>query len=121
MSLLQTRTLVSQVDKLSQCGFKNVTGCDFMTCYETIMSGENRKHANMVEMLDEIEEWVLIMKHYCFVVGAGGTSSSSSSNTITDDSNYSNCNNMLETKFCSVGDNSSLGFKNGRCMTRGQE
>lgn len=108
MSLLSRTTLQSQIDKLSKSGFTFVTGCDFMTCYETIMNNHDRKQACMVEMLDEIEEWVLIMKHYCFVVasatsgnGGGGRSS------------------RLARKYCEVGNNSCLRFQRGRCLTHG--
>ncbi len=112
MSLLVSRTLQDQVDKLSQCGFQFVTGCDFMTSYDTIMSSDDRRRANLVEMLDEIEEWVLIMKHYCFVVAGSCNKSNSDSDS---DSNGQKIT-LLE-RYCSVGDGGSLGFRNGRCTS----
>lgn len=105
MSLLNTRTLQGQMQKLYHSGFSVVTGCDFLTCFETIMSADDRSNANKVEMLDEIEEWVLIMRHYCFVVGC------------ISGNNNGNC---IVEKFCSVGEDSPLGFKTTRCSSLGQ-
>lgn len=99
MSLLTTRTLQCQIEKLYSAGFRTVTGCDFLTCFNNTLRGEDRKRANAVEMLDEVEEWELIMRHYCFVVG-----SKTSNGTIME-------------KFCAVDERSVLGFKSGRCTT----
>jgi len=110
MSLLQTRTLQNHIDKLVQCGFKYVTGCDFMTCYETILNGEDRTNANMCEMLDEVEEWILIMKHYCFVVAAGG-----GGGTYKDTSK--NSDDDMTEMFCSVDENNPLGLDSKRCLS----
>lgn len=106
MSLLNTRTLQGQIEKLYHSGFSLATGCDFLTCYETVMSADDRMNAKKVEMLDEIEEWILIMRHYCFVVGC-----------VRGDSNGS----CMAEKFCSVGASSPLGFKTGKCSSLGQE
>jgi len=114
MSLLVSKTLQSQINKLFQCGFQMVTGCDFMTAYETIMSSDDRKQANMVEMLDEIEEWVLIMKHYCFVVAGGGCKES---NVRKSDNHNDSRYIALLKRFCSAGHGGSLGFRDGRCTT----
>jgi len=70
LSIIKTRTLQEQIDKLVECGFTLATGWDLLTAYETIVTEDERKHANMCEMLDEIEEWILIMKHYCFVIAS---------------------------------------------------
>jgi [phosphatase 2A protein]-leucine-carboxy methyltransferase len=98
--LLQTRTLPAQLDKLIQAGFSRAVGCDMWSAYETVMTPDQRRRANQSEFLDEMEEWVLIMRHYCFV--AATTSSSSDS----DDA------------FTSVGTNSPLGFLPGKCSQR---
>ena len=34
-----------------------------------MLSDEQRARANRIEMLDEIEEWQMIMSHYVLVVG----------------------------------------------------
>lgn len=66
--LLQTRTLSDQLQKRVDCGFARSVGCDMWSAYETILTAEQRKTANQSEFLDEYEEWILIMQHYCFVV-----------------------------------------------------
>jgi hypothetical protein len=107
MSLLNTRTLQSQIEKLYHSGFSMVTGCDFLTCFETILTAEDKFHANKIEMLDEIEEWVLIMRHYCFVV-AGAISNGSNSHA-----------KHIIAKYCGVEGkiSNALGFKIGRCTS----
>jgi O-methyltransferase involved in polyketide biosynthesis len=72
--LLQTRSLKDQLEKLVSCGFVRAVGCDMWSAYETILTNEQRKRANQAEFLDEYEEWVLIMQHYCFLSGLGGQS-----------------------------------------------
>lgn len=106
MSLLNTRTLQNQIDKLYNSGFDIVTGCDFLTCFDAILSSDDRRRANMIEMLDEIEEWVLIMRHYCFVVAGS-------------------CNTQqkqkLTKRYCSMGEENIFGLKSGRCITSFRE
>ena len=106
-SCIQTRTLQSQVDKLSQCGFNLVTACDMLSAYESVMSENQRQKANMCQMLDEIEEWVLIMKHYCFIV-AGKNEDRKMINRIDNSDHNSDFN--LAKKLCAVGPSSHLGF-----------
>lgn len=84
-----------------------------MTCYETIMNHDERKKACSVEMLDEIEEWVLIMKHYCFVVascstgcGDAGDASAGRRKAI-----------RFSKQYCAIGNDGCLGFQPGRCLT----
>lgn len=96
ISLSLNRTLQSQIEKLTMCGFEIAVGCDMMAAYETVITPQQRERANQCEMLDEIEEWVLIMRHYCFVVAATGSA--------------------IAEWFCSVGPRSPLGFLEGRCQ-----
>jgi len=73
--LLQTRTLKDQLEKLVECeGFRRAVGCDMWSAYETIVTAAQRQRANKSEFMDEYEEWILIMRHYCFVVAQGGRS-----------------------------------------------
>merc|ERR1711935_1035514 len=75
--ILQTRTLKHQLEKLVGCnGFVRAVGCDMWSAYETIVTETQRKRASQSEFMDEYEEWILIMRHYCFVVAQGGRSSS---------------------------------------------
>ena len=76
--LLQTRTLKDQLQKLVDAeGFRRSVGCNMWNAYETIVTAAQRQRANQSEFMDEYEEWILIMQHYCLVVAQGGRSSSS--------------------------------------------
>ena len=46
--------------------------------YNKIISSDERKRINSIEFLDEVEEWNLLMNHYCLTV----FSSISSVNTV---------------------------------------
>ena len=76
-------SLKDQENRVRDCGFNfSVRSCTMLQVYDNLLSGEQRRKANRIEMLDEMEEWNLIMGHYCFVVGdnfeeEGSTCSSS--------------------------------------------
>jgi len=105
MSLIQTRTLEQQFQKLKCTGFDQLLGCNMMEAYESIVTPQQRIRANQCEMLDEIEEWILIMRHYCFIVAG----KSSASLSLPDSS--------ITQKFCSTGTNSPIGFLPNKCTT----
>jgi tRNA wybutosine-synthesizing protein 4 len=68
-SVLQTRTLSKHLEKLvTLSGWAQAVGCDMWSAYHTLMTAEQRQQATEVEVLDEVEEWRLIMQHYCLVV-----------------------------------------------------
>lgn len=90
--LLQVRRLSQQLEKLIDSGFSRAVGCDLWEAYQTILTQEQRLHANQCEFLDEIEEWMMIMRHYCFVAA-------------TTDPEESDNEGLT-----SVGQNSLLGF-----------
>jgi hypothetical protein len=75
-SLLATRTLEQHIAKLRQCGFGAVVGSNMANAYDTLLSQALRGRANRCEMLDEVEEWNLLMSHYCLVVACGSLVSS---------------------------------------------
>lgn len=100
-SLCNQTTLLSQLQKLVNAGgFTTAVGCDMMNAYDTILRPEQRKWANHCELLDELEEWVLIMKHYCLVVAVKG----SVEQDITTETNESGNIISLAKKFCHVMD-----------------
>jgi len=111
--LLQTRTLQDQLTKLVDCeGFVRAVGCNMWSAYETIVTAAQRKRANQSEFMDEYEEWILIMQHYCLVVAQGGRSSST-----TDPPPKSALTMILDRP--NIGDNTkpslSLGWVSGKC------
>lgn len=109
--LRQTRTLDAQLDKLisTNCsdggGFTRAVGCDMSQAYEAVMTQEQRSQANQCEFLDEVEEWLMIMRHYCFVVAS----------TVAT---HGNETNDFAEYFCGVGPNSALGFIEGKCASK---
>ena len=90
-SLLQTRTLEQQLKKLTDCGFEVAVGCDMWSAYETVLTDEQRVRANRCELLDELEEWKLLMQHYCLAVGSS-----------------------VSSGFCEVGHSSPMRFMPGK-------
>lgn len=94
--LLQSRTLQRQLEKLIKSSFSRAVGCDMWSAYQTILTKEQRQRANQCEFLDEIEEWMLIMRHYCFIAATTVESARDS--------------------FTAVGDSSPLGFAPRSCQ-----
>ncbi|KAL7463468.1 hypothetical protein ACHAXS_003834 [Conticribra weissflogii] len=109
LSLEKTQTLSDQLAKLIQSGFDIAVGCHMMDAFEHgIVSIEERRQSARCEMLDELEEFVLLMKHYCLVVGVRSC-----------DSDLGDCSsrkdNLAGVQLCSVGEKSPVGFKEGYC------
>ena len=105
-SMIQNTTLEQQMQKIKDCGFELVVGCDMMDAYESVLTQTQRRKANLCEMLDELEEWMLIMRHYGFIVG--GVSQCSDKNSEDESKRF------IRT-FCSFGVKSLLGFKANKC------
>jgi O-methyltransferase involved in polyketide biosynthesis len=95
--LLTDRFLEKQLDKFVNSGFETAVACDMFSAYETILTAQQRSHANQCELLDEIEEWMLIMRHYCFLTARIGDESDEAKDMT------------------SVGAGSPLGFVTGKC------
>mmetsp|Transcript_2143 Transcript_2143/g.3382 ORF Transcript_2143/g.3382 Transcript_2143/m.3382 type:complete len:178 (+) Transcript_2143:1-534(+) len=68
-SVLQTRSLEHQLDKLVEiCGWTQAVGCDMWWAYHTIVTTAQRQRAKATEVVDDVQDWRLFMKHYCLVV-----------------------------------------------------
>lgn len=102
LCLTACRTIDSHLDHLTACGFDIAIGCDMLAAYDTVIGLAQRARANAVELLDEIEEWMLIMRHYCLVVAG-----------ITTGSEID-----LASHLCSAGDHSPLGFLSTKSVMR---
>jgi len=111
LSLEKTSTLTDQLTKLIQSGFDTAIGCDMMAAYDHgVISMEERRCAARCEMLDELEEFVLLMKHYCLVMGVSAKNrKGEGGNDVTTD------NASVGFQLCSVGKDSPVGFQEGRC------
>ncbi|KAL9185572.1 hypothetical protein ACHAXT_003349 [Thalassiosira profunda] len=109
LGLEMTRTLDEQLAKVAECGFDAVVGCDMMSAYDHgVISAEDRRRAARCEMLDELEEFVLLMKHYCLLVGVC---------TVREKSNELDAgeDRSVGYQLCSVGEDSLMGFREGHC------
>jgi len=95
-SLCMTRTLSQHLKKLVEtCGWYRAVGCDMWWAYQTMLSDSERATANRCEFLDEVEEWQLIMQHYCIIVA---------------------CTTRSEANFCQTGP--LLGMDATKCETK---
>jgi hypothetical protein len=101
LSLERTRTLSDHLAKLTKSGFDIAVGCNMMDAYDHgIVSIDDRRRAARCEMLDELEEFALLMKHYCLCVGVHSSGE-----------RYK----VAAATLCSVGKDSIIGFPEGRC------
>ncbi len=95
---VEIRTLQQYIQQLyGMVGCQRSVGCDMYTAYDTILSTQQRAHAQKCEFLDELEEFILIMQHYCFIVS------------------NNNSESMIGKRMCNVDSNNSMGFIRGKC------
>jgi len=87
------------------------TGCDMMAAYDTVLTVGDRGRANGCEMLDEFEEWILIMRHYCFVVAVAGAGAGAGADAAAGGDDGAE-------RFCSTCEGNLMGFVEGRCVSR---
>lgn len=62
----------SQMDRFRVLGWEFVEGMSMLQAFVGCVGADERLRMNSVELLDEVEEWQLIMAHYCVVLAAGG-------------------------------------------------
>jgi tRNA wybutosine-synthesizing protein 4 len=84
--LLRVRTLQGQLEKMIEASFSRAVGCDMWSAYQTVLTQDQRQRANQCEFLDEIEEWILIMQHYCFFAATTGDNEGDSLTSVSDNS-----------------------------------
>jgi len=99
-SIQSTPTIPLYLEKLIACGFSMAVGCSMAQAYKTILSPEQRRHASSVEMLDELEEWTLLMNHYCFIVASSSFA----------------CYDIIISNNASAPSKGTLGFSPGKCI-----
>jgi [phosphatase 2A protein]-leucine-carboxy methyltransferase len=85
------KRLTSSESSSSSLLFWQATGCDMWSAYNNVITAEQRRRANQCEFLDEVEEWMLIMRHYCVVVAS-----------------TQQC--TIRKRYCEVGKDSPVGF-----------
>jgi len=58
-------TVSSQRERYLSAGFRSVQVVDMDECFETYVSAEEKARLTKCEMMDELEEWRLLGRHYC--------------------------------------------------------
>jgi tRNA wybutosine-synthesizing protein 4 len=73
--LLQRRTIADLMTALQAAGATLGVASDMKTAYETVLTKSQQDRARRCEFLDELEEWHLIMQHYCLIVATNNQNS----------------------------------------------
>eukprot|EP00580_Thalassiosira_gravida_P002043 CAMPEP_0201602534 /NCGR_PEP_ID=MMETSP0492-20130828/3236_1 /ASSEMBLY_ACC=CAM_ASM_000837 /TAXON_ID=420259 /ORGANISM="Thalassiosira gravida, Strain GMp14c1" /LENGTH=325 /DNA_ID=CAMNT_0048066073 /DNA_START=11 /DNA_END=988 /DNA_ORIENTATION=+ len=117
LSLEKTRTLSDQLAKLTGCGFDIAAGCDMNDAYNHgVIPASDARRASRCEMLDELEEFTLLMRHYCLAIGVASYGRSKRGGGRSDDGKAgSSEGECVGLRLCEVGEDSAMGFKKGRC------
>ena len=77
-----------------------------MSAYDHgVISTEERRRAARCEMLDELEEFVLLMKHYCLVMSVSAKDCKGEG-----ENNAANDNTLVGFQLCAVEKDSPVGF-----------
>jgi len=100
LSMNHTPTIQKHIQRLHSLGYATIIACDMLQAYDTVISSSQRCNANKIELLDELEEWRLIMSHYTFVIAV----------SVKDNRHLS-----FVKDYTSVGPDSPLGFMNDQC------
>ena len=58
-------TLKDHEERFLANGWRHSIAVNMLTVYNRLLSGEHRAEADKIERLDEVEEWSLLMSHYC--------------------------------------------------------
>ena len=61
-------SLESHEFRFKSNGWPEAVSISMMSAYDCVISAGEIKAINKIEMLDEIEEWSMIMNHYCITV-----------------------------------------------------
>jgi hypothetical protein len=61
------RTVEEQKSRFLEAGWADVTSVSMLHAFAAFLNADDVKRINGIEMLDEVEEWKLMMTHYCFV------------------------------------------------------
>jgi hypothetical protein len=107
-SLLETRDLGAQLDRCLATGWITATGCDLWMAYDSVLTAAQRQRANRAEPLDEWEEFVLIMQHYCLVVATAASA----------EGDKAKAGAAIGQAFVEISPTSILGFCPGKAESR---
>ncbi|CCG82944.1 Leucine carboxyl methyltransferase [Taphrina deformans PYCC 5710] len=65
-------TLAKQRSRLLDAGFSHAQSCTMNDVYENWIPASERERLAALEMLDEVEEWIMLAEHYCVALGWRG-------------------------------------------------
>ena len=65
-------SLPSQTDRFTANGYLLAKACDMLTAFQEFVTAEELLRVNKIERLDEVEEWNMLMQHYCITVAVHG-------------------------------------------------
>lgn len=68
-------TLESQSQRLRSALYPIARSCTMNDVFEKWTTNQERERIMKLEMLDEVEEWILLAEHYCIAIGLRGKSS----------------------------------------------
>lgn len=60
------------MEKYTSSGFEAANALTMLQAYHHFISPEEKIRITKIEMLDELEEWELLMRHYSFSIGVKG-------------------------------------------------
>lgn len=60
--------LASQVARCHAAGYARAEALDLLTYHGTVIAQAERARTASLELLDEVEEWQMLMQHYCVVM-----------------------------------------------------
>lgn len=65
-------SIEAQIERFHDLGWPWVQGITLLDAFNGCVGSKQRLEMNAMELLDEVEEWELIMSHYCVVLAAYG-------------------------------------------------
>lgn len=71
-SIFKYPTLDDQIQRFKNLGYQNVRAKDFLYVYNHILDKKEKERIEKIEMLDEYEEWRLILQHYFVLIAYHG-------------------------------------------------
>jgi hypothetical protein len=66
--------LTSHSARFLESGCEVARACTMLSLYHSLVSPAEKIRINKIEMLDEVEEWEMLMAHYCVSIGIKGGS-----------------------------------------------
>lgn len=66
-------TLLTQEERFISSGWSIAKALSMMTAFYAMVTREEQRRVSRLEMMDEVEEWHMLMSHYCLTVALKGT------------------------------------------------